>query len=211
MGEQLRQFISAFAAFKEEIKVGQDSVQEEMKAVQEKMEAGQDSVKEEMKAVQEKMDAGQVSVNEEMKAIQEKIEADSSRKPETRLRSSVRRFGAVFWREVFKRLQQASVKILPTKPTETLQELATYVERLSHVAFSECPTETREILSLQYFIDGIRDSEIQKVLRMVDVKDIKNALVYAMKFEAAQQTTRRDQQQSELRKSKSQWISSLLI
>ncbi|GFU07808.1 hypothetical protein TNCV_3551401 [Trichonephila clavipes] len=38
----------------------------------------------------------------------------------------------------------------------------------------------------------MRDSEIQKALRMADLKDLKGALVFAMKFEAAQQATRKD-------------------
>ncbi|GFX58756.1 gag-Pol polyprotein [Trichonephila clavipes] len=61
---------------------------------------------------------------------------------------------------------------------------------LSHLAFSDCPTEVREVLALQHFIDGVRDPEIQKALRMADRKDLKGALVFAMKFEAAQQYTK---------------------
>ncbi|KFM68826.1 hypothetical protein X975_06063, partial [Stegodyphus mimosarum] len=78
------------------------------------------------------------------------------------------------------------------KPTETLQELAKDVEMPSHLAFVECPRETREILPLQYFIDGIRCPEIEKALRMADVKDLKSSSMYAVKFEAAQQAARRD-------------------
>ncbi|GFS97609.1 retrovirus-related Pol polyprotein from transposon 17.6 [Trichonephila clavipes] len=57
---------------------------------------------------------------------------------------------------------------------------------------NEPPTEVREVLALQHFIDGVRDPEIQKALRMADLKDLKGALVFAMKFEAAQQATRND-------------------
>ncbi|GFW94955.1 retrovirus-related Pol polyprotein from transposon 412 [Trichonephila clavipes] len=60
------------------------------------------------------------------------------------------------------------------------------------LAFSDCPTEVREVLALQHFIDGVRDAEIQKALRMADLKDLKGALVFALKFEAAQQATRKD-------------------
>ncbi|GFW76337.1 gag-Pol polyprotein [Trichonephila clavipes] len=55
------------------------------------------------------------------------------------------------------------------------------------LAFSDCPTEVREVLALQHFVP-----EIQKALRMADLKDLKGALVFAMKFEAAQQATRKD-------------------
>ncbi|GFT44495.1 gag-Pol polyprotein [Trichonephila clavipes] len=51
----------------------------------------------------------------------------------------------------YSRLQ---LKSRQQKVSETLQELATDVERLSHLAFSNCPTEVREVLALQHFIDG---------------------------------------------------------
>ncbi|GFW65514.1 gag-Pol polyprotein [Trichonephila clavipes] len=70
----------------------------------------------------------------------------------------------------YSRLQ---LKSRQQKVSETLQELATDVERLSHLAFSDCPTEVREVLALQHFIDGVRDPEIQKALRMADLKDLK--------------------------------------
>ncbi|KFM62548.1 hypothetical protein X975_20006, partial [Stegodyphus mimosarum] len=332
MEEQLRQFMAAFAALKEEIKAGQDSVKEDMKSIKEDMKVGQESFKQEMKAgqesVKEEMKAGQASVKEEMKAvkaemkvgqeeikreitciienkfegIENRIDTVENRVGEIEERVSavqhqieqqiedkvsavakevdtLKKFvatagsnsdtfkflampahpslklstydGKTSW-QVYKTqfsivaeangwdsqakachlaasLRADAADILQTlpenkrldfealsdalelrfgekclkdysrlqlksrqqKPMETLQELATDVERLSPLAFSECPTETREILSLQYFIDGIRDPEIQQALRMADVKDIKSALVYAMKFEVAQQATRK--------------------
>ncbi|GFV94669.1 retrovirus-related Pol polyprotein from transposon 17.6 [Trichonephila clavipes] len=97
-----------------------------------------------------------------------------------------------FGEKCVKDYSRLQLKSRQQKVSETLQELATDVERLSHLAFSDCPTEVREVLALQHFIDGVRDPEIQKALRMVDLKDLKGALVFAMKFEAAQQTTRKD-------------------
>ncbi|KFM68589.1 hypothetical protein X975_21037, partial [Stegodyphus mimosarum] len=77
MEEQLGQFMAAIAAFKDEIKGGQNSVKEEMKAVQasvkDEMKSVQESVKDEMKAVQEEMKLGQESVKEEVKAVKEEI------------------------------------------------------------------------------------------------------------------------------------------
>ncbi|GFV94884.1 retrovirus-related Pol polyprotein from transposon 297 [Trichonephila clavipes] len=97
-----------------------------------------------------------------------------------------------FGEKCVKDYSRLQLKSRQQKVSETLQELATDVERLSHLAFSDCPTEVREILALQHFIDGVRDPEIQKALRMADLKDLKGALVFAMKFEAAQQATRKD-------------------
>ncbi|GFV82294.1 retrovirus-related Pol polyprotein from transposon 412 [Trichonephila clavipes] len=97
-----------------------------------------------------------------------------------------------FGEKCVKDYSRLQLKSRQQKVSETLQELATDVERLSHLAFSDCPTEVREVLALQHFIDGVRDLEIQKALRMADLKDLKGALVFAMKFEAAQQATRKD-------------------
>ncbi|GFV67985.1 hypothetical protein TNCV_1872671 [Trichonephila clavipes] len=97
-----------------------------------------------------------------------------------------------FGEKCVKDYSRLQLKSRQQKVSETLQELATDVERLSHLAFSDCPTEVREVLALQHFIDGVRDPEIQKALRMADLKDLKGAQVFAMKFEAAQQATRKD-------------------
>ncbi|GFW14376.1 retrovirus-related Pol polyprotein from transposon 412 [Trichonephila clavipes] len=97
-----------------------------------------------------------------------------------------------FGEKCVKDYSRLQLKSRQQKVSETLQKLATDVERLSHLAFSDCPTEVREVLALQHFIDGVRDPEIQKALRMADLKDLKGALVFAMKFEAAQQATRKD-------------------
>ncbi|GFT83934.1 retrovirus-related Pol polyprotein from transposon 412 [Trichonephila clavipes] len=97
-----------------------------------------------------------------------------------------------FGEKCVKDYSRLQLKSRQQKVSETLQELATDVERFSHLAFSDCPTEVREVLALQHFIDGVRDPEIQKALRMADLKDLKEALVFAMKFEAAQQATRKD-------------------
>ncbi|GFS99793.1 retrovirus-related Pol polyprotein from transposon 412 [Trichonephila clavipes] len=97
-----------------------------------------------------------------------------------------------FGEKCVKDYSRLQLKSRQQKVSETLQELAMDVERLSHLAFSDCPTEVREVLALQHFIDGVRDAEIQKALQMADLKDLKGALVFAMKFEAAQQATRKD-------------------
>lgn len=60
---------------------------------------------------------------------------------------------------------------------ETLQELATYVERLTFLAYPDYPAEVRKHFFFQYFIDETRDPDIQKALRLADFQDIKSALV----------------------------------
>ncbi|GFV41338.1 uncharacterized protein TNCV_1301981 [Trichonephila clavipes] len=80
------------------------------------------------------------------------------------------------------------------KTGESLQEYASEVERLVNLAFSDHPATVREAISLQYFVDGLKDGEIQKAVRMADVQDLTSALLYALKLEAATQASRRDRQ-----------------
>ncbi|GFW33661.1 uncharacterized protein TNCV_2211931 [Trichonephila clavipes] len=75
---------------------------------------------------------------------------------------------------------------------ESLQEYASEVEDLANLAFSEHPATVREVISLQYFVDGLKEGEIQKAVRMADVQDLKSALLYALKLEAATQASRKD-------------------
>ncbi|GFW35994.1 retrovirus-related Pol polyprotein from transposon 412 [Trichonephila clavipes] len=79
------------------------------------------------------------------------------------------------------------------KTGESSQEYASEVERLANLAFSDHPATVREVISLQYFVDGLKDGEIQKAVRMADVQDIKSVLLYALKL-AATQASRRDRQ-----------------
>ncbi|GFS51453.1 retrovirus-related Pol polyprotein from transposon 412 [Trichonephila clavipes] len=74
------------------------------------------------------------------------------------------------------------------KRGESLQEHTSEIERLAYLAFSDYPANGQEIISLQYFMDGVKDGEIQRTVRMADVQDLKSA----MKLEAAIQASRRD-------------------
>lgn len=60
------------------------------------------------------------------------------------------------------------------------------------MAHSDCPADVRDNLVLQYFVDGVRDPDIQKTLRIADIKDKKSALVYSMTFETAQQASHKN-------------------
>ncbi|GFT72387.1 uncharacterized protein TNCV_3609301 [Trichonephila clavipes] len=78
------------------------------------------------------------------------------------------------------------------KTRESLQEYASEIERLANLAFSDNPATVRETISLQYFMDGLKEGEIQKAVRMADIQDLKSALLYALKLEAAIQESRKD-------------------
>ncbi|GBM15621.1 hypothetical protein AVEN_95255-1 [Araneus ventricosus] len=71
------------------------------------------------------------------------------------------------------------------KPGDSLQVLAADVERLMSLAYAECPQDVRDSLAAQYFVDAIRDEDTQHATRLMDAKDLKSALAYSMKYEAA--------------------------
>ncbi|GFT65457.1 CCHC-type domain-containing protein [Nephila pilipes] len=80
---------------------------------------------------------------------------------------------------------RTELKTRQQKPGESLQVLAADVERLMSLAYAKCPLDIRESLATQYFIDAIRDEDTQHSTRLMDAKDLKSALAYSMKYEAA--------------------------
>ncbi|GFS57448.1 uncharacterized protein TNCV_1401371 [Trichonephila clavipes] len=69
---------------------------------------------------------------------------------------------------------------------------ASEMERLTNLAFSDYTANVREIISLQYFVDGLKDGEIQRAVRIANVQDLKYALLYALKLEDTIKASRRD-------------------
>ncbi|GFW69031.1 uncharacterized protein TNCV_2919291 [Trichonephila clavipes] len=78
------------------------------------------------------------------------------------------------------------------KTGESLLEYASEIEMFSNLTFSDYPAKVREIISLQYFVDGLKDREIQRAIRMTDAQDQKSALLYSLKLEAATPASHRD-------------------
>ncbi|GFX95170.1 CCHC-type domain-containing protein [Trichonephila clavipes] len=48
------------------------------------------------------------------------------------------------------------------------------------------------MICLEYFVDGLKDEEIQMAVRMAGFKDLKSALLYALKVEATNEASCRD-------------------
>ncbi|GBM95178.1 hypothetical protein AVEN_199160-1 [Araneus ventricosus] len=53
------------------------------------------------------------------------------------------------------------------------------------LAYSECPLDVRESSATQYFVEAIREEDMQRSTRLMDAKDLKSSLAYSMKYEAA--------------------------
>ncbi|GBM10757.1 hypothetical protein AVEN_139-1 [Araneus ventricosus] len=80
---------------------------------------------------------------------------------------------------------RTELKTRRQKPGESLRVLAADVERLMSLAYAECPQDVRDSLAAQYLVDAIRDEDTQHATRLMDAKDLKSALAYSRKYEAA--------------------------
>ncbi|GFW06316.1 retrovirus-related Pol polyprotein from transposon 412 [Trichonephila clavipes] len=97
-----------------------------------------------------------------------------------------------FGQKYSKKYAPLQMKTRLQKTAESLQEYASEVERLANLAFSDHPATVREVISLRYFVDGRKDGEIQKAVRMADIQDLKSVLLYALKLEATNEASCRD-------------------
>ncbi|GFU08738.1 uncharacterized protein TNCV_990951 [Trichonephila clavipes] len=96
-----------------------------------------------------------------------------------------------FGQKYSKNYARLQMKTRLKKTGESLQEYASEIERLANLAFSDYPANMREIISLQYFVDGLKDG-YKRDIRMTDAEELKSALLYALKLEAATQASHRD-------------------
>lgn len=76
------------------------------------------------------------------------------------------------------------------KPNETLQEFEADVARLVRSAYPTVPDEVCESLSIDKFLDGLRESETQQAVKLARPKTLSEALTQALEFEAVKQSIR---------------------
>ncbi|UYV64820.1 hypothetical protein LAZ67_3002074 [Cordylochernes scorpioides] len=91
------------------------------------------------------------------------------------------RYGEQHLRQVY----QAQLKLRRQKVGESLQGFEADVKRLCHLAYPGAPIDFLDQLAAQTFIDGIRDVEVQRVLRLASFDKSREALVRALEVEAA--------------------------
>ncbi|GFV07366.1 uncharacterized protein TNCV_1765271 [Trichonephila clavipes] len=83
----------------------------------------------------------------------------------------------------FKDYACLQMKTRHQKPEESLQEYAFEMQRLTTLAFFDFSANVREMICLEYFVDGLKDEEIQIAVRMADFNDLKSALLYSLKVD----------------------------
>ncbi|KAJ3644372.1 hypothetical protein Zmor_027037 [Zophobas morio] len=91
------------------------------------------------------------------------------------------RFGDEHLRQVF----VAQLKSRIQKSSESLQEFAADVKRLVHLAYPEAPQDFQDRLAAETFVNGVRDSEVRRVLQISGFKKPSEALIRALEVDAA--------------------------
>lgn len=76
------------------------------------------------------------------------------------------------------------------KQNETLQEFEAEIARLVRSAYPTVPDEICESLSIDKFLDGLRESETQQAIKLARPKTLSEALTQALEFEAVKQSVR---------------------
>ncbi|KAJ8953809.1 hypothetical protein NQ318_006657 [Aromia moschata] len=96
------------------------------------------------------------------------------------------RYGHKYLRQVY----QSQIKSRQQRTNESLQEYEADIERLIHLAYPQAPKEFLEQISIQTFIDGLVDTEMQQALRLGRHTTICDALIAALEFKAAKEASR---------------------
>ncbi|UYV74057.1 hypothetical protein LAZ67_11001991 [Cordylochernes scorpioides] len=84
-----------------------------------------------------------------------------------------------------KQVYQGQLKLRRQKVGESLQGFEADVKRLCHLAYPGASIDFLDQWAAQTFIDGIRDVELQRVLRLASFDKSREALVRALEVEAA--------------------------
>ncbi|KAF8789950.1 Retrovirus-related Pol polyprotein like [Argiope bruennichi] len=179
--------LALLAKMKKSIEAGQermeemkDGLEKEMRSGRERMEEMEAGLEKEIRSGQERMEqslrrASQGKANgwnPQAKAfhLAASLKGDTARHPWTLTEEQRQCFSKLyrvalelgFGEKCTKEYSRLQLKSRYQKSGESLQELAADIQRLSHLAFSDCPVETRQDLALQHFIDKAEQQATRK-------------------------------------------------
>ncbi|GBN69456.1 hypothetical protein AVEN_138124-1 [Araneus ventricosus] len=186
--EKLFAMMAEMKAGQEEMRVAQAGLEQKMEAGREEMRSGQERLEQDLRSGQERMDKGQEEVkgmiDEPVRITAEVLQGIPADKL-TDLASIEKALESRFGDSHLIQFYRTELKTRRQKPEESLQVLAADVERLMSLAYTECPLDIWESLAVQFFVDAIRYEKTQLSTRLMDLTDLKSALVYSIKFESA--------------------------
>lgn len=96
------------------------------------------------------------------------------------------RYGNEHLQEVYR----VQLKARQQKSGETLQELEADIERLAHLAYPSAPPEYLDLTVTDAFIDALKDEELKRAIRVSGKRRSSEALVYALSYEAAKDSSK---------------------
>uniref|UniRef100_A0A6P7GD00 Uncharacterized protein LOC114340701 n=1 Tax=Diabrotica virgifera virgifera TaxID=50390 RepID=A0A6P7GD00_DIAVI len=97
-----------------------------------------------------------------------------------------KRYGDAHLQQVYK----AQLRSRSQRASENLQEFEADVARVGRVAYPEVPDSVLEEIAVDTFVNGLKDNELQKALRLARPKVLDEALAIALEHETASQTSR---------------------
>ena len=96
------------------------------------------------------------------------------------------RYGDGHLQQVYK----AQLRTRNQRANETLQEFEADIARMVRLAYPTAPDGFLEEIAIDTFVNGLRDSDLQKALKLARPKLLDEALAVALEHETASQTSR---------------------
>uniref|UniRef100_A0A1B6HG85 CCHC-type domain-containing protein n=2 Tax=Homalodisca liturata TaxID=320908 RepID=A0A1B6HG85_9HEMI len=100
----------------------------------------------------------------------------------------VRRLEMRFGHKHMELVYRSQLRSRHQKSNESLQEFEADIARLVRGAYSTCDEAVCENLSIDKFLDGLRDAETQQAVKLARPKTLHEALTQALEFEAVKQS-----------------------
>ena len=86
-------------------------------------------------------------------------------------------------------MYRVQLKARQQRSGETLQEFEANIDQLTRLAYPEKSEDFRTRIAHIVFTNGIRDCQLQQVLRMARHQNSSDALVHGLRFKAAKSAT----------------------
>lgn len=95
-----------------------------------------------------------------------------------------------FWDKYLAQLHHSQLRNRVQLFKEDLTTFDFDVERLSRLAFSNCPSDIQERIAAAQFVDGIYNEDVQQMVRLTNPINLKDALSKALEIESAKSASR---------------------
>uniref|UniRef100_A0A6P7FRD1 Uncharacterized protein LOC114330302 isoform X1 n=1 Tax=Diabrotica virgifera virgifera TaxID=50390 RepID=A0A6P7FRD1_DIAVI len=129
--------------------------------------------------------------------ILQNIPEDAQKKYETVVSALELRYGSQYLKQVY----QSQLKVRIQGSNESVQEYGAEVEKMARLAWPEAPEEFLHQFTIQCFLDGLRDVDLQQTLRLGRgrYQILKDAIVAALEYEAVKNVSRHQRKVHQIR------------